>query len=232
MKNKLLSAIIILIVEAIIVTSMLILPVTMPTEVRVLDICVLSIIWFMLSYDLFRPLIKFAFKNAPEYGSLGIRWIGQIFYIITSITFAVIALIFSISFVYQLLGQGLLFSFLLLAFFYATKAGNLVTQVATQQDNVIAARQQMRDIIRDIQDQIAIANYPAPFCASINDLEDKLRYLAPSDCAEAKKYEKQFTEVAQKVCIAMSNYVLNEDSINQDLLRLHRILENRKNVRE
>lgn len=232
MKNKLLSAIIILIVEAVIVTVMLILPIPLPTRVRILDICVLSVIWFMFSYDLFRPLINTALKNAPEYGSLGIRWSGQIFYIIASITFAVIGAIVPIAFIYQLLGQGLLVGILLLVFFYGAKAGQQVTKVAAQQDKVIAGRQQMRDAIRDIQDEIAIANYPAPFCTTIKDIEDRLRYIAPSGSAEAIKYEKQFIDVAQKVCIAMSNYNMNEESIKQDLLRLNRILENRKSVRE
>lgn len=232
MKNKLLSAIIILLVEAVIITVMLILPIAMPTRVRILDICVLTIIWMMLSYDLFRPLIKTVFKNAPEYGSLGVRWSGQIFYIISSIIWAIIGAVVPIVFLFQLLGQGLLFGILLLAFFYGSKAGQQVTKIATKQEKVLVGRQQMRNAIRDIQDKTAIDKFPEAFCASIKDLDDKLRFIAPSDSPEAIKYEEQFAEIAQKICIAMSNYKMNEDDIRQDLLRLHRILGNRKSVRE
>lgn len=231
MKNILFSAII-LIVEIIIVTVILTLPVVMPTRVRILDVCVLSIIWLMFSYDLFRPLIKTVFKNAPEYGSLGVRWKAQIFYIIASVTVIVIGAIIPIAFIYQLLMQGFLFVILLLGFFFGARAGQQITKVAEQQDKVIAGRQQMRDAIRDIQDKIAIGNYPAFFCASIKDIEDRLRYIAPSGSADAIKYEMQFTEVAQKVCIAISDYSMNENIIKQDLLQLNRILENRKSVRE
>lgn len=232
MKNKLLSAIIILIVEAVLITAMLLLPFPIPTRVRILDICVLTIIWMTLCYDLFHPLIKTAFKNAPEYGSLGVRWNGQIFYTIASITLAIIGITAPIAFIFQLLGQCLLFGILLSAFFYGSMAGLQVTKVATQQEKVLAGRQQMREAIHSIQDKIAVGNYPATFCTSIKELEDALRFIAPSDSQTAITYEKQFTEMAQKICIAMTNYTMNEDSIKQDLLHLHRILENRKKVCE
>lgn len=232
MKNKLLSAIIILIVEAVLITAMLILPFPIPTRVRILDICVLSIIWMIFCYDLFHPLIKTAFKNAPEYGSLGVRWNGQIFYIIAAITFAIIGITAPIAFIFQLLGQCLLLGILFSAFFYGSMAGRQVTKVAAQQEKVLAGRQQMKEAIHSIQDEIAVGNFPTSFCASIREIEDVLRFIAPSDSSEAIKYEKQFTEIAQKVRIAMTNYTMNEDSIKQDLLHLHRILENRKNVCE
>ncbi len=232
MKNKLLSTIIIPIVEAVLITVMLLLPLPIPTRVRILDICVLSIIWMTLCYDLFHPLIKTAFKNAPEYGSLGVRWSMQIFYVIVSIAFAVIGATVPIAFIFQLLGQCLLFGILLSAFFYGSIAGRQVTKIAVQQEKVLNGRQQMKEAIHSIQDEIAVGNFPGYFCTSVGELDDALHYIAPSDSSEAIKYEKQFTEIAQKVRIAMTNYNMNEESIKLDLLHLHRILKNRKNICE
>ncbi len=232
MKNKILSTVIILIVEIVLVVGMLLLPIPMPTRVRVLDSCVLSVLWLLFSYDLFNPLLKIESKNAPEYGSLGIRWSLQIFYAVTSIAVIVAGIAVPLEFFYQLLGQVFLFGTLLSAFVWSRKAGQQVTKVAAQQEKVLSGRQQMKDAIGDIQDKIAIANYPSSFCVSVKEIEDKLRYIAPSDNPGAIKLENQFVEIAQKISIAMANYAMNEDNIKQDLLRLHRILENRKNICE
>jgi hypothetical protein len=61
-------------------------------------------------------------------------------------------------------------------------------------------------------------------------MEEKLRYISPCGNPEAIAYEKQFADIAERVVIAMSNLEMNEEAIKKDLLRLQRLIENRKNT--
>ena len=232
MKRTILAAIVLLIAEAVIVFAMLLIPIPIPIRVRILDMVVLSIVLWMVGYDLFRPLVNLAVKNPPEVGSLGVRWTGQILYLLFAIGFAVASVVYEILFVYQLLGQALLVGLLLLNYYFAMHAAKMVEKVGKGEDAVLAGREQMRRALLQIQDEIAISsNLPEYFRVSINDMGDKLRYISPSDNADAISYEKQFGDIANRVCIAMANFSMNEESIKQDLLRMQRVLENRKKVR-
>ena len=232
MKRTILAAIVLLIAEAVIVCAMLLIPIPIPIRVRILDMVVLSIVLWMVGYDLFRPLVNLAVKNPPEVGSLGVRWTGQILYLLFAIGFAIIGVVYPIPFIYQLLGQALLVGLLLLNYYFAMHAAEMVKKVGKREEAVLEGREQMRRALSQIQDEIAISsNLPEYFRVSINDIEDKLRYISPSDNADAVSYEKQFADIANRVCVAMANFSMNEESIKQDLLRMQRVLENRKKVR-
>ena len=118
MKRTILAAIVLLIAEAVIVYAMLLIPIPIPIRVRILDMVVLSIVLWMVGYDLFRPLVNLAVKNPPEVGSLGVRWTGQILYLLFAIGFAIIGVVYPIPFIYQLLGQALLVGLLLLNYYF------------------------------------------------------------------------------------------------------------------
>lgn len=232
MKRTILAAIVLLIAEAVIVYAMLLIPIPIPIRVRILDMVVLSIVLWMVGYDLFRPLVNLAVKNPPEVGSLGVRWTGQILYLLFAIGFAIIGVVYPIPFIYQLLGQALLVGLLLLNYYFAMHAAEMVKKVGKREEAVLEGREQMRRALSHIQDEIAISsNLPEYVRVSINDIEDKLRYISPSDNADALSYEKQFADIANRVCVAMANFSMNEESIKQDLLRMQRVLENRKKVR-
>ncbi|MCR4665260.1 MAG: hypothetical protein K5660_07840 [Paludibacteraceae bacterium] len=232
MKRTILAAIVLLIAEAFIVCAMLLIPIPIPIRVRILDMVVLSIVLWRVGYDLFRPLVNLAVKNPPEVGSLGVRWTGQISYLLFAIGFAIIGVIYLIPFVYQLLGQVLLVGLLLLTYYFAMHAAEMVKKVSQREDAVLEGREQMRRALSQIQDEITIgSNVPEYFRASINDMEDKLRYISPSDNADAISYEKQFADIATRVSIAMADFAMNEESIKQDILRMQRVLDNRKKVR-
>ena len=232
MKRTILAAIVLLIAEAVIVYAMLLIPIPIPIRVRILDMVVLSIVLWMVGYDLFRPLVNLVVKNPPEVGSLGVRWTGQILYLLFAIGFAIIGVVYPIPFIYQLLGQALLVGLLLLNYYFAMHAAEMVKKVGKREEAVFEGREQMRRALSHIQDEIAISsNLPEYFRVSINDMEEKLRYISPSDNADAISYEKQFADIANRVCIAMANFSMNEESIKQDLLRMQRVLENRTKVR-
>ena len=111
--KRFLGILILLLGQAFIVAAMLLLPHGLEQNIMILDTVVLSIIWWVFSFDLIRPIISEG-DHAPEIGSLGIRWKGQLLYAFLAIVFGILAAYFSLKFEYQLLGQGGPFGILVL----------------------------------------------------------------------------------------------------------------------
>jgi hypothetical protein len=231
LKKNLLPAIVLLIAEAIIITVMLKIPYAIPTRVRILDMVVLSIILWTAGFDFFRPLVKLDDKHPTGVGSLGVRWTFLILYIIGAVWFGVFAIGAEISFFYQLLVQCALFGFLMLGWNMSYRTRKIVEKVGKQEDAMLAGRQEMRTSLRMLKDEVQLAgNMPEYFTTALDELEEKLRYIAPCDNPEAIAYEKQFADIAGRIQIALTNFQMNEDSIRQDLKRLEIIIGHRKNT--
>lgn len=231
MKRVIFAAAILLILEGLIITLMLILPFAIPMNVRVLDIVVLSVCLWTMGFDLFRPIVSLAVKNPPEPGSLGVRWTGQILYTVLAVAFLVCGLVFFISFLYQLLGQIFLFVVLLLTFFASSHASQKVTEVAKHENLILNNMQQMRMAFKILQDKASVTdNLPEYFLKEVNNITERLRFIAPSDNPKAVDYERQFADITEQLLSEMSDFSMNEPNIRQNLRRLEIILENRKNT--
>lgn len=232
MKKTILGILALLTIEGFIISAMLLLPIPIPVGVKVLDIVILSIILGLFGYDLIHPLVDTDKKNPTEVGSLGIRWSGQMLYSVLAVAFAVLAAIIGISFTWQILIQSLFLAILFITFLFSLYASDQVQKIADKEDQVLAGRDKLRIAVTQIHDEVAIQpNLPEYVRIAINEMEEKARFISPCNKAEAIAYETQFEEVASRVCIAMSNFKINEDSIRQDLMRMQRILDNRKKVR-
>lgn len=233
MNRKILAALTLLIAEGLIITVMLLLPGEIPTEVRILDMVVLSIILWVFGFDFFSPLVNLEEKHPTQVGSMGVRWTGQILYLILAVGFAIICTKHAteIAFHWQLIGQIALLGMLLMFYFLSASSSHMIKKVGEKEDQMIAGRQEMRTAVRQLLDEIAVSdNLPEYFKQNINDMDEKLRYIAPNNSAEAVAYEKQFADIASRVLIAMNNFSMNEDAIQKDLKRMQVIITNRKNI--
>lgn len=206
-------------------------PVEMEASVRVLDIIVADVIICLFGYDLFLPLITLDTKHPTEVGSLGIRWQTNITYTLLAVGFAVVAYYYEMSPLYQYLGQALLLVLMILMLGASAHASEKVAEVGRREDKMIDGRQKMRTAIRRIQDDLAVkGQVPQDVRNSIQIIEEKLRYITPSLNSEAVALEQDFVEEADKLRIALSNVAMNEDAIKNYLLKMQRILDNRKQV--
>jgi multisubunit Na+/H+ antiporter MnhG subunit len=233
MKHKIISAVILLALEAIIISLALWAGehFDIPTNILVLDIVVLTIMLVLGGYESFQPLFAMVFKKLDEVASLGLRWMSLAFYMICALVLIVLGVIIPISFFFQLIGQVFLLVILLAAYLTSSTTATLIGKVAAKEEKVLAGRQSMRTAVRQMKDEVAITSgVPEYINEAISEMEEKLRYISPCENPEAIAYEKQFADIAERVVIAMSNLEMNEEAIKKDLLRLHRLIENRKNT--
>lgn len=216
--------------QAFIVAAMLLLPHELEQNIMILDTVVLSIIWWVFSFDLIRPIISEG-DHAPEIGSLGIRWKGQLLYAFLAIVFGILAAYFSLKFEYQLLGQGGLFGILVLTWLFSLMAKRKVSEVAAAETKALDGRAQMKIAVREVQDALFDSpDAPDDIRRAIEEIESQLRFITPCSNPEALAYEQKFIQLAHEIAITLPHAKMEGESLRANVARLQRTLAQRKSI--
>lgn len=228
--KRFLGILILLLGQAFIVAAMLLLPHELEQNIMILDTVVLSIIWWVFSFDLIRPIISEG-DHAPEIGSLGIRWKGQLLYAFLAIVFGILAAYFSLKFEYQLLGQGGLFGILVLTWLFSLMAKRKVSEVAAAETKALDGRAQMKIAVREVQDALFDSpDAPDDIRRAIEEIESQLRYITPCSNPEALAYEQKFIQLAHEIAITLPHAKMEGESLRANVARLQRTLAQRKSI--
>ena len=228
--KRFLGILILLLGQAFIVAAMLLLPHGLEQNIMILDTVVLSIIWWVFSFDLIRPIISEG-DHAPEIGSLGIRWKGQLLYAFLAIVFGILAAYFSLKFEYQLLGQGGLFGILVLTWLFSLMAKRKVSEVAAAETKALDGRAQMKVAVREVQDALFDSpDAPDDIRRAIEEIESQLRYITPCSNPEALAYEQKFIQLAHEIAITLPHAKMEGESLRANVARLQRTLAQRKSI--
>lgn len=228
--KRFLGILILLLGQAFIVAAMLLLPHGLEQNIMILDTVVLSIIWWVFSFDLIRPIISEG-DHAPEIGSLGIRWKGQLLYAFLAIVFGILAAYFSLKFEYQLLGQGGLFGILVLTWLFSLMAKRKVSEVAAAETKALDGRAQMKIAVREVQDALFDSpDAPDDIRRAIEEIESQLRFITPCSNPEALAYEQKFIQLAHEIAITLPHAKMEGESLRANVARLQRTLAQRKSI--
>lgn len=228
--KRFLGILILLLGQAFIVAAMLLLPHGLEQNIMILDTVVLSIIWWVFSFDLIRPIISEG-DHAPEIGSLGIRWQGQLLYAFLAIVFGILAAYFSLKFEYQLLGQGGLFGILVLTWLFSLMAKRKVSEVAAAETKALDGRAQMKIAVREVQDALFDSpDAPDDIRRAIEEIESQLRFITPCSNPEALAYEQKFIQLAHEIAITLPHAKMEGESLRANVARLQRTLAQRKSI--
>ena len=138
MKHKIISAVILLALEAIIISLALWAGehFDIPTNILVLDIVVLTIMLVLGGYESFQPLFAMVFKKLDEVASLGLRWMSLAFYMVCALVLIVLGVIIPISFFFQLIGQVFLLVILLGSYLMSSTTAGHIAKVAETENTV------------------------------------------------------------------------------------------------
>ena len=228
--KRFLGILILLLGQAFIVAAMLLLPHGLEQNIMILDTVVLSIIWWVFSFDLIRPIISEG-DHAPEIGSLGIRWKGQLLYAFLAIVFGILAAYYSLKFEYQLLGQGGLFGILVLTWLFSLMAKRKVSEVAAAETKALDGRAQMKIAVREVPDALFDSpDAPDDIRRAIEEIEGQLRYITPCSNPEALAYEQKFIQLAHEIAITLPHAKMEGESLRANVARLQRTLAQRKSI--
>ena len=214
------------------ITGFMIWGVYLPTEVLILNIIVATIIYALLFVDVLLPWVQWSDPSQRSISTLGLRWTLTIIYAVVAILLMVIAnLVFQWWFVWQLFAHGVLWVLLILAFVSFFSSYAKVAQVHQQEVQNSEGVQLMKNAIELVTVlMIETSSLSENFINRVHTIEDGLRYLAPSNTAEARTLEAEFVQIANEVALAMPNYTTNSEQVEKLLSKLEHIYKMRKST--
>jgi hypothetical protein len=231
--KKILWWILLLFGEVIIIGAWNIFGANLPDNIFLLNILVCSIIYFLFFIVYRMPWIDLKDIKQKQIGSIGICWtIISIYTILSLLTIYVCNYYYREEFSKQLILQCVLLFFLLLFFFLSNRAKEKVGEVYEEEKNNCNNIIKMKKSIVILQDNISNIKdtLPKDFINRIDILEEKLRYLSPTNNKEAHEKENDFIELIEGINLKLSNYSLNRDDIEKDLSKCEHIYQNRKQI--
>lgn len=201
---------------------------TTPNNVFVLNLLVSVFAYSLFFGNLFlvKPVSK---DNDSKVGSWGLKWYTVTLYPIV----AVIAMIIlkQCPFAVQLIVQLVLVFLLIVSFLGVFSITSKVQSVAQEQKAVIEGVQTMKRAMTSIQDALMdCPDVPGNYRQKITEIEQALRFISPSDSAHARELEFKFVQIASEIEIGLPAFHMNRERLETALLKLDRVLTQRKNT--
>lgn len=166
-----------------------------------LNIIVTTIIYVGIIYDFISPLISLKDKSQRQIGSLGLRWfITSSYSIIAAGLMIYFGIVKPAEFISQLLIHGFLFFLFLLGLFGSSISSEKVEEVYAEEKLNGNKINEMKLEIREIQKRVDLVNdLPDEISSRLNDLQESIRFLSPSNNSEALLLENKFIEEARRL---------------------------------
>ena len=230
--KKLLWYLLLLFGEAIIVAGFILFRGNTPDDILTLNIVVSSIIYglFFLNYRI--PWIDLEDKSHKQVGALGISWFFTWIYAILAIAVMVAAkFLFDLPFSTQLIINAVLLFFVLLGIWFSSHAADKVSEVHKQETQNRSRITEMKIEMRSLKDKMNNTDgLPEYFTKRIDTLDENLRFISPANSEEATEMERTFIETLNEIKFALTDFSTNEEQIENNLKKLERIYQNRKNI--
>jgi len=230
--KKIFSWILLLFGEAVLITAFLVFRGKTADNILTLNIIVSSIIYGLFFFDILVPWIDLNDDSQRRVGSLGVRWFSVLLYALLSIATMICSnIVYDLTFQTQLVIHGGLFFILLLGLLGASHSSDKVKQVYDSETAHRSRIIEMKNVTRNLKDKMnEIGNFPDIFTKQIATLEENLRFISPSNLKEAHDLENEFVTVIHEIGFSLVNFEMNREKIENNLKKLERIYQNRKNI--
>jgi len=201
------------------------------TQTIVLDIFVVSVIFWLFFIDLLRPLSAHKDPSDKWVGNLGIRWFFTILYDVMAIAAVIAFGCLDISFKVQLMVQiGLLLG-VLFGLILAYRSGEQTQMVWNNEQQMLSGRESMRQALQELRNISDLSEAaPQKVKDEIASLFEEIRYVTPSKSPEALDLEHQFVDLVRHIQYAFTDYDMNREDIDKHLIQCKHVLRQRKSI--
>jgi len=231
--KKIMLFLLLLFGEFLIIISFLTFGKNLPNEILTLNIVVSSIIYALYFIDIIIPWANFKDKSYKTIGSIGLRWFFTFFYTLLAIG----AIVFLntatpiVDFVIQTIVHGTLLFFLFFGLFMAISASDKVQKVFMEEKKIRDRIDEMKKATKEVQLKLdQITNIPTDVNTRINEIQENLRYISPSDNNEATELESNFITQMKAVSDCLSDSPLNFDRILENIKNCEQTYKERKRI--
>lgn len=229
----LVSVLVFLIGEALLVKWFLYFGTTLETEILFLNITVSTVVYGVVAMNLgLLPWIDVRDETQKDVGSIGIRWIVNIIYIVLSVSvLCLFGILNSISFTTQLLIHLSLFFFLLVGWLISFSSSTKTSAIYVNEKYSRMKINEMRKALAELKFKLEKnGDIPLGIINRIEKMHDDLRFLSPSNNNTAMVLEDKFIQEVKMVTKNFSDNPSNIQIIASNLIDFERIYEERKQI--
>lgn len=202
----------------------------LPSDVMILDMVMLCVIFSVFAEVFFLPMVNLGNKSHKEVGMMGVRYWCLFLFAMVSIGVMVLGAVYHFSFLSQLIGQLVAVFILLMGKVSALHLGEKVERRYHEEKILLQNKETLSLQIESLVDRIRKTRNADPsFIQRAGALADELRYVTPSVNAGALALEEEWGRVIQTISTMLNDYEANKDSIEEKLADLEIILKKRKN---
>lgn len=231
--KKIFSVLLLLGAEALVIICFLYFGSNLDPSILTLNICVTTIILLLLYFDIVLPRINLKDKPQRAIGTLGLRGVVAFIYM-----FSAIAVMITFLMVKQpidiypqvIVHLGLVF-LLALGLYYVMAASVKVNEVFLQETKNRSRLDEMKKATKDVQIKFdQMKNIPEVIIKRVNDLQDNLRYISPTDIQDAIGLESDFLNEMKSVLNSLFDIPLDYEKIIENIKNCERIYKERKQI--
>jgi len=228
--KKLFSIFLLICAEALVIICFLYFGHNLDSKILAINICVTSIILLLLYADIVLPRINLKDKTQKAIGVLGVRgfvaFIYMFFAIGAMITFNINK---PVDIYTQLIVHGVLLLILGVGLYYTIAVSDKVVEVYTAEKMNRGRVDEMKKMTKEVQLKLdRMKNVPVAVTEKICALQDNLRFLSPTDNADAISLESDFLNEMKTLWNSLFNIPPDYDQINEQIRNCERVYKERK----
>ena len=200
------------------------------SDVKVLDIISLCVIYTIFVGFAIFPLIDRRDPAHKEVGMMGVQFYTLQLSCVLSLAVIAIGIIYEIQFKYQLFAQLIALFILLIGFAGARHAGEKVQKVHSKESLLIGRKESMMRVMDDLMDDMSTVTDIEPTVKNkLTSIHESIRFISPSSNPQAEAFDNRFCQTVENLRVLMRNMAINRDKVIEETEHLGRILSRRKN---
>jgi hypothetical protein len=230
--KKLFSLFIALFGAALIILGFLHFGKNVQSEILTINIVISLMVYCLVFVDFVFPWVNLKDKAQKQIGSIGLRWFFTYIYIVLAIGAMVIFnSVKPIHFINQIIIHAVLFFILLLGLFLAFSSSDKVREVYFEEKQNRDRIDEMKRATKELQLRLdAMNNIPTEIISRINELQENLRYLSPSNNNDAIVLETKFLDEIKSLHSCFSDSPINMEAVIINIKNCERTFKERKKV--
>ena len=218
--------------EILIITCFLYFGRNIETKLLTLNIIISTIVYSLYFIDILIPVVDFNDKSQKAIGSLGVRWFFTLLY--TFLAFGVMVgfnIIKPVDITTQLIIHLILIFILAFGLFFAAASKQKVLEIYIEEDSNRNRVTEIKKALKDIQLKLGQTyNIPKEINTRINNLQESLRFISPSNNIEAIELENKFLIDIKNLKESLFETPYNSEKTNERIKNCEQTFNDRKQI--
>ncbi len=204
-------------------------------EVRILDFVVVSIVYWLWTYNALKPAVDLRGKAHKQVGGLGIRWAAVTWYSILALLLIAVNIVLFLldeepmGFKSQICLQAVFLFLFGAALLASERSMEKTVQVAESDERIKVGKSTVKSAISNLLIEVEdMQGIPENVKGRLREILAETRYLTPSSSPSAKEADELIEEDCRILHASIYDYDMNRDAIEKLIGKLERDMQRRR----